>query len=129
VRQPNDVGLHTYAENPHDHPRHTLELMGGTGLQVATGRATRMEGFGTDGPLVFGHVVTVDDRAPVPDGIALVTVTRDRRRPEEFHTVEAPVRKGRFEVVMRSRDWKLARAEYLPPVGFGPCKVDWAPRR
>jgi M6 family metalloprotease-like protein len=129
VRQPNDVGLHTYAENPRDRPRHRLELMGGTGLQVATGRATRMEGFGSDGPLVFGKVVTVDDHAPVPTGIALVTVARDRRRPEEYLTVEAPIKEGRFEVVMRSRDWKLARAEYLPPIGFGPCKADWTPRR
>ena len=129
VREPNDLGLHTYAENPDDDPRHTLELMGGGGIQVATGRATRFERFGSDGPLIFGEIIMADDGLPVPDGIALVTVTRDRDRPEEYVTVSVRVRDGRFTAEITKEKGELARAEYLPPVGIGPCETDWTERR
>ena len=62
-RVPNLLGLHTYAEDPHDYPRHALELLGGAGIEVTTGRATDVESFGNDGPVVVGRIVTVDDRA------------------------------------------------------------------
>jgi hypothetical protein len=128
-RIPNDMGLHTYIENPDDDPRHALELLGGVQVQVATGRRTRFARFGNDGDVVFGAVVTDDDEAPVDGGTALVTVTRDIDAPEDYLAVPAHVEQGTFAVKIPRDDWKLTRAEFLPPPGFGPADTDWQARR
>ena len=129
THEPNDIGLHAYAENPRDNPRHALEPMGGADVQVATGRGTEFESFGTDGRLVFGQIVTSDDRQGVTGGIALVTVTRDRDTPEKYVTVATDVAQGFFRVeVAVEEDWQLVRAEYLPAAGFGPSRTDWINR-
>jgi hypothetical protein len=112
-RIPNDMGLHTYVENPDDDPRHALELLGGAQVQVATGRRTRFDRFGNDGNAVFGAVVTDDDEAPV-HGTALVTVTRDTDAPEDYLAVAADVEQGTFAVKIPRDDWKFTRAEFLP---------------
>ncbi len=128
TREPNDVGLHSYAENPHDNPPHALELLGGTSIQVATGRATEFAQFGNDGPIVFGAVVTSDDRKGVPGGTVLVTVAPDPEIPERYVTVVAEVHDGFFRAQVEGDDWRVVRAEYLPPVGFGPSRTDWTER-
>ena len=104
VRIPNDVGLHAYAEDPHDDPRHALELMGGAGLMVTTGRATKIDDFANDGPVIFGGVVTTDDRKGVPEGSVVVTVTTDPDAPERFITLSGSVEDGRFRVVVPGRE-------------------------
>ena len=128
-RLPNDVGLHTYAEIPEDDPRHALELLGGAQVQVATGRRSRFDRFENEGNVVFGTVVTDDDGAPVDGGTALVTVSRDPDAPQDYLAVPGRVEQGRFSVKIPRADWKVTRAEFLPPPGFGPAETDWQERR
>ena len=97
-RMPNDLGLHAYAENPHDDPRHSLELMGGAGVQVGTGRATDFERFGNDGNVVFGSIATSDDHIAVWGGTALITVTDEPGAHDRYHTFSGPVEDGSFFV-------------------------------
>ena len=126
LRRPNDLGLHTFAENPHDDPRHALELMGGADIQVATGRATRFDRFDADGRVVLGRIVTTDDGAPVPGGLALVTFAADRKAHETYLTVSAALGEdGAFRLQVPRGEGRFARAEFLPPRGFGPCTADW----
>ena len=128
-RMPNDLGLHAYAENPHDDPRHSLELMGGAGVQVGTGRATDFERFGNDGNVLFGSIATSDDHVAVWGGTALITVTDEPGAHDRYHTFSGPVEDGSFFVKVPTDEWKVVRAEYLPPVGLAPCAVDWTERR
>lgn len=103
--------------------------MGGAGIEVATGRGTQFERFGNDGGVVFGEIVTSDDHKGVPGGIALVTVARNTRLAERYVTVQTEVKNGFLRtVVEKDPDWRVVRAEYLPPAGFGPCEVGWTKR-
>jgi hypothetical protein len=124
LRRPNDVGLHAYAEDPTDEPRHALELLGGADVQVATGRATKFERFDSEGRVAFGTVVTADDRVPVPGGQVLVTFAADPDSPDDFLTVAAALEEGSFQVAAPRR-WKFARADHLPELGLGPATTEW----
>jgi M6 family metalloprotease-like protein len=127
-REPNNLGLHAYAENPADSPRHALELLGGAGIQVTTGRQTDFDRLDTDGKTAFGSVVTKDDRQPVGSGLVVVTVTDDPERPDRFVTLPADVEEdGAFAVSFRT-DFRGLRAEYLAPPGLSGCRSDWIDR-
>jgi M6 family metalloprotease-like protein len=130
TRVPNVLGLHAYAEDPHDTPRHALELLGGAGISVTTGRATEVESFGNDGAMIVGRIVTVDDRAPVTSGSVVVTVTIDRGAPDRFMSLGGAVEQnGTFLLRFPDHDFTLMRAEYLPSAGYGACRVEWTERR
>ena len=124
MRRPNNLGLHTYAENPEDDPRHALELLGGADVQVATGRGATFDRFDTEGRTVFGLVVTVDDRVPVHGGQVLVTFADDPDAPHAFLTVATQLDDGSFKL-RAPRKWNMARADYLPEYGLGPAATDW----
>ncbi len=126
---PNNLGLHASAEDPHDSPRHALELLGGAGIQVTTGRATEFESFGNDDNVVTGTIVTVDDQAPVPGGQVVVTVTDDADAYERHSSLSGQLDNGSFFVPFRKDDFKIMRSEYLPIPGFAPCATDWTERR
>ena len=128
-RTPNLLGLHAYAENPHDRPRHALELLGGAGIQVTTGRATEFEGLSNDGSIVVGSIVTSDDGKGVPGGKVIVTVADDPDAFERHVTSSAEVVDGRFHVRFPRDDFRVMRAEYLPSAGYGDCAVDWTKRQ
>lgn len=128
-RTPNRLGLHAYAENPHDNPRHALELLGGAGILVTTGRATEFEQFSNDGSVVLGSIVTSDDHKPVPNGKVIVTVVDDPEAFERHVTSSGDVRDGSFLIRFPNDHFKVMRAEYLPAVGFGTCAIDWTERR
>lgn len=110
VRIPNDVGLHSFAEDPTDDPRHALEMMGGAGLMVTTGRATRIDDFVNDGPVILGVVVTTADGKGVPEGAVVVTVAADPDQPEDFVTMTAKVEDGWFSVIAPGREDAGSRA-------------------
>lgn len=128
-RVPNDLGLHAYAEDPHDNPRHALELMGGAGIQVTTGRATEFDRFSNDGNVVVGRIVTADDGAPVHGGTVVVTVSDVPDRFESHVSSSSEVDDGSFLVRFGKDDFRVMRAEYLPATGFGASSVDWTERR
>lgn len=127
--RPNDVGLFTYAENPHDRPRHALELLGGAQVQVTTGRSTEIERLSNDGTVVVGRVLTSDDQAAVSGGRVVVTVAVDRGDPRTFVSEAGDVQDGRFFVRVPTEDWEAIKADYLGTTGFSPCDHDWIPRR
>jgi M6 family metalloprotease-like protein len=124
LRRPNDLGLHTYAENPDDDPRHALELLGGADIQVVTGRATRFDDVRTDGRTVTGRVVTTDDGEPVTGGLVIITFADDPQSPADFRTTTTGLQDGAF-AAGSPQDWTLAQAEYLPAPGFGRAVTDW----
>ncbi len=57
-----------------------------------------------------------------------MTVAPDPEVPERYVTVVAEVHDGFFRAQVEGDDWRVVRAEYLPPVGFGPSRTDWAER-
>ncbi|MCP2032850.1 M6 family metalloprotease-like protein [Okibacterium sp. HSC-33S16] len=120
LRSPNSVGLHAYAEDPTDEPRHALELMGGAGLMVTTGRGTKIDNFGNDGPVISGNVVTTDDAQSVPGGMVVVTVTEAPDKPEQFVTLSAAVQDGAFRVLVSNRQ-KISLRRQAADIGkLGP---------
>lgn len=130
TRTPNLLGLHSYAENPHDDPRHALELLGGAGISVTTGRETKIDSFGNDGPVVVGTIVTSDDRKPVANGKVVVTVTDDPDKPDRYLSLGSDIEQGgNFFVRFPHDEFRVMRAEYLPSPGYGPCSIDWTERR
>jgi hypothetical protein len=129
TRVPNDLGLHAYAENPDDNPRHTLELLGGADIQVTTGRATEFSKFSNDRNVVVGELVTSDDRRPVPSGRVVVTVTVERDAFERHFSAAGEVAGGRFAVKLPDDDFAFLRAEYLPSPGYAASAVDWIESR
>lgn len=130
TRTPNLLGLHAYIEDPQDEPRHRLELLGGAGISVTTGRATEFERFANDGSVVTGRVVTTDDRDGVAAGSVMVTVTHDPDVAEKYLAVGVKVeRDGYFFARFPNDDFGLMRAEYVPAPGYGACRADWTERR
>lgn len=130
TRTPNLLGLHAYIEDPHDEPRHRLELLGGAGISVTTGRETDFDKFGNDGSVVTGRIVTTDDRRGVTSGHVVVTVAHDPDSPEKFVAVGVKIEDdGNFFARFPNDDFGLMRAEYLPSPGHGACEVDWTERR
>lgn len=130
TRTPNLLGLHSYAEDPRDYPRHALELLGGAGISVTTGRETKIERFSNDGPVVVGTVVTTDDRKPVDAGKVVVTVTDDPDQPDRYLSLGGDIENGgNFFVRFPQQDFRVMRAEYLPAPGYGACSVEWTEPR
>ncbi len=129
ARVPNGMGVHAYAENPDDDPRHTLELLGGADIQVTTGRATEFSQFGNDRNVVVGEIVTSDDRQPVPSGRVVVTVTVERDAFERHFSAAGVIAGGRFTVKFPDDDFAFLRAEFLPSPGYAASAVDWVERR
>lgn len=129
TRIPNELGLHAYAENPDDDPRHALELLGGAGIRVTTGRATEFSEFGNDGPVVTGQIVTSDDRQPVVSGIVVATVAMARNAHETHVSASGEVQEGRFFVRLPSNEFRVMSAEYLPTPGFAGSSAEWTERR
>jgi hypothetical protein len=129
-RQPNTLGLHAYAENPADNPRHALELLGGAGIQVTSGRATTFAELGNDGKVVVGRIETSDDGLPVAGGSVVVTVSLDKRKAAAF--VQTGVRveaNGEFVAQLGDQEFRFLRADYLPAPGYGACQHDWIKAR
>jgi hypothetical protein len=127
---PNTLGLHAYAENPADNPRHALELLGGAGIQVTTGRATTFAELGYDNKALFGRIVTSDDGMPVSGGSVVVTLTPDKKKPAAF--VQTGVRveaNGEFVAQLGEKEFRFLRADYLPAMGYGACQHDWIKAR
>lgn len=94
------------------------------------GRETKIDSFSNDGAVVVGRVVTADDRKPVADGKALVTITDDPDRPDRYLSLGGDIEQGgNFFVRFPHDDFRVIRAEYLPSPGYGACSIDWTERR
>lgn len=121
-RKPNDVNLAAFIEDPHDTPRHAIQLLGGIQTQVVTGRDTRFKRFRATDEVVTGLVVTADDGKAVTGGkvIAILTIGSGHSQSKEYHTVK--VNQGQFTVSLGSTtNWKIAEAYYVPTAGLADC--------
>ena len=86
---------------------------------MAAHRATRFEGeLKSDGSLVLGRVVTVDNGAGVPAG-SLVLAWHDDRGEETTATTKI-IGNGEFRGFVDDRA-RSVQAHFVPPPGFGEC--------
>jgi len=121
-REPNDVGLTAFVEDPRDNPRHALWQLGGAQLQVVTGRGTEFVEVKPNPNSVTGIVRSLDGRSPVSGGIVLVTLTGGRGKARRNETLKANLRGERFELKFEGK-WESLRLYYLPEPGFADCKA------
>jgi hypothetical protein len=112
---PNNVGLVSYIENPHDPLLHQALLFSGVQTEIVTGRATQIVKFVANDEIVSGLVVTVNDDKPVPDGKVLVIFIADDK--EEIYQ-EGQLIDGQFVVNVPVR-WRTVEAYHIPPAGYG----------
>jgi M6 family metalloprotease-like protein len=92
-KRPSRCSLVGLVENTLDPVHHCPEVMGGAEVQLASGRATRIEGPWTDDKVVRGRVVTVDGGDPVGEGVVVVLRRGDG---EAEVAIEATVDNGEF---------------------------------
>jgi M6 family metalloprotease-like protein len=120
-RRPNDIGVVSFIEDPHDEPRHALWLLGGAQAQVLTGRATEFVELTGDREVVRGLVRTVDDVAPVAGGTVIATFVSGRGRNRKLTNVEGSLRQGTFAVAAPA-GWARAKVYYVPEAGLADCR-------
>jgi len=118
--RPNNVGVVSYIENPHDPQLHQALLFNGVTAEIVTGNATEFAPgkFFANDESVSGVVLAVDDGNPVPDspdGKVLVIFTKDGN--EEIYQ-EGQLTDGQFDVPVPGR-WRTVEAYYVPAVGYG----------
>jgi M6 family metalloprotease-like protein len=113
----NRVNLVGIAVDPRDKTGHHMVVIGGAGVEVATGRAVKFDDFGVGDDGIVNGTVTTADGQPVTDGTIIVTLT-DPSGPEPrvFNRYARP-RDGRFRVCC-AQGMKV-RAYYVPPPGYG----------
>ena len=121
-RQPSNIGLTAYVEDPHDTPRHALWQLGGAQVQVVTGRATEFVDVKPAKNFVIGGVQTLDDRSPAGSGSVLVTLMAGSKDKPQTETLEAKMNNGRFALEFRG-EWTSLSLYYLPAPGFGDCNT------
>lgn len=121
-RVPNRMGLACFAENPHDNPRHALELLGGAEMQVVRGRKTKFESFLTEGGRIAGRVVEASGQNPpgVSTGKVLL-IFRNESDPEKPLVVYSETKlnmDGRFVTKVtdeaRRIEFKTLQGYYVP---------------
>lgn len=120
-KQPCDVGLTAFVEDPNDDPRHALSQIGGAQVQVVTGRATEFAGVDPGRNFVVGGVEAKDGRGDVDDGTVLVTLTNGRGKSRKTMTLETPLKSGRFSTKFEGK-WQRMDLYYVPAPGFADCK-------
>jgi hypothetical protein len=125
---PNHVSLRSLIVDPRDPQGHTMVQLGGAELEVVTGRGTRFETFGTDGGVVTGSVVTVDDRRPVPTGTVILTLVRGSQGKEEVVNQTVRLVEGRFAVPLAEQAERV-RGYFVPPAGYGDATSQEIPVR
>ncbi len=119
---PNHVSMIGLIEDPHDPLLHGPDLVTGISAEVAAARSTKFDGgLKSDGKLVLGRIVTVDDGHGVPGGSVVVVSTRRDQRPDDYDTVKVEPT-GWFR--WTTRDAVSVQAHYVPLLGYGECSSD-----
>ncbi|MGY2873296.1 hypothetical protein ACVW00_000486 [Marmoricola sp. URHA0025 HA25] len=116
---PNHVSVVGLLEDPEDPFLHGPGVVTGVNAEVAYGRATRFDGeLKSDGSLVLGRVVTVDDGAGVPAGSVILAWHDDRG--EETTSATKIAGNGEFRGFVDDRA-RSVQAHFVPPPGYGEC--------
>ncbi len=121
-RVPNRVGLACFAEDPHDEPRHAVNLIGGVDVEVVRGRKTKFESFVTEGGRIAGRVV--EDSGRNPPGVStgkVLLIFRNESNPEKPLVVYSETKlnmEGRFVTKVtdeaRRIEFKTLQGYYVP---------------
>ncbi|MGH8976148.1 MAG: hypothetical protein ACRD0C_23410, partial [Acidimicrobiia bacterium] len=120
-KRPSRCSLVGLIENPLDPQLHCPEVMGGAELQLASGRATRIDGPWMDDKIVRGRVVTIEGGVPVEEGVVVVVLRRDDA-PENEVALEAAVDNGEFVAEVDGEARRIeARAYYTGGDGYADC--------
>lgn len=123
LRQPNEVACTAWIEDPMDHPRHKIDLLGGVQAQVVTGKSTRFGRFVAGDGRVAGSVTTVEGEKPAK-GQVLVRLNRGTASKPQFETVRATLRQGGFAVKIPLDGVRRVDAYFVPAEGYADC---WSP--
>lgn len=121
-RVPNNVGATAFIEDPNDHPRHAIQVLGGAQVQVVTGKATEFQRFYADGLTVGGLVVTTDGKKPVTGGKAIIRVST-KGKPSSYLYQEVQVANGSFTTKLKYKGTEV-KAFYVPTSGYGECESE-----
>ena len=121
-RQPGNIGLTAYVEDPHDTPRHALWQLGGAQAQVVTGRATEFVEVAPKPNFVSGMVITHDDRNAVSGGAVLLTLTQGSGSKLIRETLQAKLDNGRFTLDFGCK-WDAVSLYFLPPPTLADCEA------
>ncbi len=113
----NEVSLAANIVDPTDPHGHRFENLGGAGVSVATGKATRIEKFEAVDGTVRGRVVTSDGK-PVAGGIVIVTMGEQKGGKGGLTDVTLKLADGAFSAPARFKDG-TASAYFVPPPGYG----------
>lgn len=119
MKEPNTVSLKTFITNPTDPNGHIIDVFGGAGASIVTGRATQIKDFRVSDGRVVGRVVTNDDGKPATSGAIILTlISGEGERARLTNQKVEMGQDGRFSTTLR-RGATAVRAYYLPPPGFG----------
>ncbi len=122
LAKPNHLSVVGLIEDPHDERLHGPSLVTGVNAEVATGRATAFDrGLRTEGPVVYGTVVTVDDRRGVPGGSVILVADSADGRERVYETTKVDP-EGRFRFSFKGVGVRSVEAHFVPPLGYGECE-------
>ena len=118
LREENRVSIKSFITNPADKTGHVIEVLGGAGASIATGRKTEIRDFRVSDGRAIGRVLTVD-RKPVSSGTILLTLITGEGRERKMVNQRAQLNAdGVFAAPVR-RGWTAARAYFVPSKGYG----------
>lgn len=116
---PNNVDLMAFSLDREVVPSaDSLEVLGGTDIQVVTGRATQFEEPDLGGDTITGSIVCVDNGEPVSSGIVIASV-QVKGTSDEIYATDS-VEDGSYQITLPN-DWEVLELEYLPADGYGEC--------
>ena len=99
-------------------PADSLEVLGGTDIQVVTGRATRFGQPDLGGESIAGSIVCVDNGEFVPGGTVIASIQVQGSNEEIYET--AMVANGSYQIALPN-NWEVLEMEYVPADGYGEC--------
>lgn len=128
IRTQNVVSLKTFITNPIDKTGHVMDVFGGAGASVVTGRKTEIKDFRISDLRAIGRVTTSDGK-PVGKGAIILTLITGQGAQAKLtnQRVELKADGTFFGVIKRGAN--AARAYYLPPPGLGDATSPTVPVR
>jgi hypothetical protein len=119
IGKPNNVRVYAMTAEPKGESGQVPVMVGGVGIQVVTGRATRFDDFRPgEEHTVFGRIVTVDNGQPVPGGKVIVSAFFESDRGETIRDVQAVVGAAGNFTAKVDTGWHSLEAYYVPLDGY-----------
>jgi len=133
---PNDLEvrgilLSASPKNPASIEPMQARLLGGVGIVVTEGKATKFEKFNVEQigrrMRVTGRVTIASGESDVGEG-TVILITKTEKSPWQYHRV--PLDKGEFQYFLRAIDWRSIQGYYVPSEeGFDEVYSEVVPNR